>query len=309
MHAHGLMFHHFCDEGVHPRGQGAITADQFRDLLEFVGTGNILSPSEWMERVETGSLESHHLCLTFDDALRCQYDVALPVMEDLGLQGFWFVYSSVFQGGIERLEVYRYFRTVKFDGIEDFYQSFEDSLGCSSYAGLVQDHLRAFTAAEYLAQYPIYTDADRRFRFLRDEVLGPKAYLEIMDQLVADSGLDVGALPSRLWLDDMCLRTLQDKGHVVGLHSFSHPTRLANLPATAQRDEYAKNFKHLSEVLGRQPRTVAHPCNSYNSETLSILREMGVVMGFRADMSQTQGGRLELPREDHAMIMRRAGLA
>ena len=71
-----------------------------------------------------GRLEQQHLCLTFDDALLCQYDIAKPVMDRFGITGFWFVYSSVFQGELEILEIYRYIRCVYFDTIDKFYVGF-----------------------------------------------------------------------------------------------------------------------------------------------------------------------------------------
>src|SRR5580700_8086460 len=95
--AKGLMFHHF-HGGVHPDVQGSISAAQFADILDFVGVKHILDPHEWCERATRGALGKLDLCITFDDSLRGQFDVALPVLESYGLKAFWFVYSSVFEG-------------------------------------------------------------------------------------------------------------------------------------------------------------------------------------------------------------------
>src|SRR4051812_1212306 len=103
------MFHHF-HGGAHARGQGAISAQQLDELLDFVGAGRILPALEWQERSTRGTLAPDDLCITFDDALRCQVDIALPVLESRGLTAFWFVYSSVFEGVRERLEIYRHVR-------------------------------------------------------------------------------------------------------------------------------------------------------------------------------------------------------
>src|SRR5258708_17481 len=121
MTAYGVMFHHFHDDW-HPRVQGSISARELADLIEHVGRDSILPAEEWMRRAVQGALSDNDICLTFDDALRCQYDVALPVLRDLGLTAFWFVYSSVFEGNVESLEVYRYFRTTQFPCIDDFYE-------------------------------------------------------------------------------------------------------------------------------------------------------------------------------------------
>ena len=87
---HGVMFHHFFD-ARHPAGQGAISAGQLADLIAFLGRDRILPAAEWQRQAEAGTLAPDALCLTFDDNLRCQYDVALPVLRDEGLTAFWFV--------------------------------------------------------------------------------------------------------------------------------------------------------------------------------------------------------------------------
>src|SRR3990167_6501841 len=108
---HGIMFHHFHGEG-HYVGQGSISGREFEDILQFVGLKRILNPEEWLGRLETGQLKDEDLCLTFDDGLLCQFDVAFPVLEKYGLRAFWFVYSSVFEGKpSSKFEIYRVFRT------------------------------------------------------------------------------------------------------------------------------------------------------------------------------------------------------
>lgn len=303
MAAHGIMFHHFYD-AVHPRGQGAISAGEFADMLEFLGRGRFLPAREWLRRAIEGSLGDDDLCLTFDDALRCQYDIALPVLERHGLTAFWFVYSSVFEGAAERLEVYRYFRTTRFATVDDFYASFDRAAQASPHAAEVRAALDDFVAARYLPGFPFYTDGDRRFRYLRDIVLGPERYAAIMDAMIAAAGLDVEPLAKLLWMDDECLRDLDARGHVVGLHSYTHPTRMAGLPPHRQREEYVRNHQHVLRVLGKPPRTVAHPTNSYSAATLGILRGLGIEMGFRANMAPAGRSALELPREDHANLLK-----
>ena len=39
---HGIMFHHFHDNGNHKRGQGSISKDDFYKLIKFIGRKNIL---------------------------------------------------------------------------------------------------------------------------------------------------------------------------------------------------------------------------------------------------------------------------
>jgi peptidoglycan/xylan/chitin deacetylase (PgdA/CDA1 family) len=294
--AKGIMFHHFCD-AVHPRGQGAISSAELEAMIEFLGPENILDPYEFAARSAQGTLAPSHLCLTFDDALLCQYDVALPVLDKFGLKAFWFIYSSVFTGGLEPLEIYRYFRTVAYRDIDTFYAEFFREANCD-------EALATFVPSTYLRNDPFYTDNDRRFRYLRDDFLGEERYRNVMDKIIANSGMSIEGMKNILWMTNHHLQQLTALGHVVGLHSFRHPTRLASLPVSEQKLEYTKNAEHLRSVIGYAPWAVSHPCNSYSDDTLKILQSLGVTFGFRAyeDAGPSQ---LEMPREDHALVLRR----
>jgi peptidoglycan/xylan/chitin deacetylase (PgdA/CDA1 family) len=275
-------------------------------MIRFLGPSRILPAREWLTRALTRTL-TDELCLTLDDNLRCQYDVALPVLRALGLTAFWFVPTSVLQGEPDRLQIYRLFRVKHFDEINDFYETFFRALVTSEYAELAERALRSFHPSTYLTEFPFYSEADRRFRYVRDEVLGPQRYNRIMDALVAALGLELDELARDLWMDAACLRELHADGHVVGLHSHTHPTRLAELPPPEQLREYRDNFMCLMELLGEPPTTMSHPCNSYNAATLLILRRLGIGLGFRANRALPQHSALEWPREDHANILREMG--
>lgn len=301
---HGVMFHHFCG-GPHPYIQGALTQSQLAAMIEWMGVDRFLPAAEWQAKARAGRLRNDELCLTFDDALRCQYDLALPVLEHFGLTAFWFVYSSVFEGVLETLEVDRYFRNTQFRSIDEFYAAFDRQLESMPFAGEVARGLADFEPARFLVEYTFYSDGDRRFRYLRDYVLGPDRYRKVMDLMVAKSGFGADQLRNLLWMDNECITHLQGRGHIVGLHSYSHPTLLAHLPINEQYEEYERNFSHLSTTLGHPVKSMSHPCNSYDDATLRILRELGIEVGFRADMEFAPRSTLELPREDHSLIAAR----
>lgn len=299
MPAHGIMFHHFHGER-HPPVQGSMSAAELAELIQFVGRERLRPAREWLGRALHGSLEEGDLCLTFDDNLRCQYDVALPVLRDFGITAFWFVQTSVLEGNLERLEIYRTFRTRCFETVEAFYESFYEVLD-------PHELLRAlarFDPTSYLADYPFYSDADREFRYVRDELLGPERYMDAMDRLIAARGQTLAGLAEGLWMTPGQLCGLHAEGHVIGLHSHTHPTRMAELPVDVQRNEYQQNHRFLASLLGAPPTVVSHPCNSYGGRTLAILQRLGVQVGFRANMVLWEHGPLEYPREDHANVLR-----
>ena len=300
---HGLMFHHFYDER-HVKGQGAISAEQLDAILRDY-RHRLLPAQEWLDRALSDRLCEGDVCITFDDALRCQYEVALPVLEQHDLTGFWFVYSSVLDGGLEKLEIYRKFRTVYFSAADDFYRTFFAAVDQSRYADLVQEALVGYDHDNW-RHFPFYTPGDTRFRYIRDTALGRDRYDEVMRQIMQTYHIDFEEFSADLWMEPQHVRDLCDRGHVIGLHSHSHPTDMGQRTPAEQRFEYETNFQFLRQLIGSAPVAASHPCNSYNDETISLLRSLGIQLGFRANMADHQFSMLEFPREDHANIVSNA---
>ena len=124
---HGAMFHHFHGKN-YSASQGSIDADEFKRLITYLSqTKNLLSASEFHERHLMGALENGDTCLTFDDALRCQYDVAMPILDELDLNAFFFIYTSIFTQNPDYLEIYRCFRHKCFANVNEFYDIFLDT--------------------------------------------------------------------------------------------------------------------------------------------------------------------------------------
>lgn len=296
------MFHYFHDGLKHKPSQGSISKTQFENILKKVGAEKILPAKEWAHKAEKGLLERDDICLTFDDGLRCQYDVALPVLRKYKLTAFWFVNSSTLVGEIGVLEVYRRFRNEFFPSMNAFYDNFFSTALKSPYEKAVEKGLSTFPT-DYLSEFTFYTEGDRKFRYLRDKVLKPREYEEIMNILIQSKGVTIDELAKELWLDKDQLCELKDEEHIIGIHSHSHPTAMANLPYEEQQIEYKKNFEILSNILQEKPFTMAHPCNSYSANTLKILSNLGIHLGFRSNMIKTKYSLLELPRKDSALLI------
>lgn len=299
------MFHRFCAPGDAARPQGALTPEEFEGILRFVGLGNILSPAAWIERLERGTLEPHHLCITFDDGLRSQFEHALPVLDRLGLKAFWFVYSCVFRGRPLKSEIYSH-AAAQFGGMEVLIAKFLERA-----PDVLLSQLQTPAFAEYAARTraaaPFYTEQDLQYRFLRNR--NQREHFEVgMDWVLAQHGIFVERYFERLWITDADLKTLADAGHAIGLHSWDHPYAIAELPSYEQRRQYQRNFQHIAEKTGHPPLSMSHPLGSYNDDSLTVLRGLGIVCGFRANMAAVGSlginpSSLELAREDSATLL------
>ena len=305
---HGLMFHRFHREGDRPVGICSVSDVKFEAILRYVGTERIISPREWLARVKSGRLQSTDICITFDDGLRSQFEVALPVLNRLGLKSFWFVFSKVLSGGADRNEIASYLASFIFPSTKEFAERFEQ------HATLAADELTSPTFIAFSKilkkRFDFYSDVDIRFRYIRNFLLSREKFDAIVDRMIGEAGLTVTEIASRLWFNEQDLLTLHRNGHTIGLHSFSHPFILASLPLSEQKAEYKTNHRHLSAITGSPLESMSHPLNSYSKETLGILKNLNIACGFCSNMDVPKGSEvvnpsnLEFARVDSAELLK-----
>lgn len=301
--SHGIMFHHFHGDG-HPVSQGSLSADNFCALLNYVmATKKILSAEDYLQRHLNNTLCANETCITFDDGLLCQFQIAKPILDKFGLKAFFFIHSLPFFGDIDKLELYRYFRNTAYPSIDHFYDAF--FYECEQkYPQEVKETLSGYDVSIDRKEFPFYSNNDKKFRFLRATVLGSEKYDEVMKALFHAKKFNKEAVSASLYMTESQIQALNQAGHIIGLHSFSHPVSLHTLTEREQENEYAKNFEHLKSITGTQPRSVSHPCGKYNDATLRILDRMGISLGFAATMDARHSTHLTVPREDSANLMR-----
>ena len=118
-----------------------------------------------------------------------------------------------------------------------------------------------------------------------------------------------------LFLSPEHLRKIKKLGHLIGLHSHSHPTVIENMSYKEQLEQYQKNITILSNVLGinkDEIKFMSHPNGSYNQDTIKILKDLGIEIGFKQimtiepekGMKKINNSFLEIARQDHAAIIK-----
>lgn len=298
----GIMFHHFVGDG-HPPIQGALNQDRFDTMIQEAKNHNLVSAGDWYETAIKGQL-TDHLCLTFDDNLLSQFDLALPVLEAHNLTAFWFVYTGPYEGAGRELELFRFFRNIAFPDVADFYTAF-DEVAAEQFGALIEVGLQHFDPAHYLTESQFYTDTDRKFRFIRDQILGETKYFQVMHSMIEQSQFDETTFADKIWMPPASIKALQGKGHMVGLHSHTHPTDICRLSAAEQYAEFQQNSETLSAFTGDKPVVMSHPNGRYNQDTLNVLSELDIQIGFRADSGRINGGPFEHARLDQADFFNR----
>ena len=153
--------------------------------------------------------------------------------------------------------------------------------------------------------YLFYTKADGWFRYLRDEILTPDEYLEIMKLIIQDHGTSIDEINKKITMSPESITQLATQGNVVGLHSHSHPTNITRLTAAEKHSEYFVNSEYLTGYLNGTPKCMSHPNGVYDEEILRVLREMNIFVGFRDNMDLVSDrSNLEIQRLDSAFLPR-----
>ena len=198
---HSIMFHHFHSDH-HPKGQGSISAQQFQRMIDWLGEKyNLLSAEEYQNRFLKNQLKKDDICLSFDDALLCQFDIAVPILNKNNLRAFFFVYSSPIEGTLNYLEIFRYFRTVAFSSIDEFYLQFFEKVQ-SIYGKEYFAEKKIFQHKDFLSAFPFYTYEDKWFRYLRDDFLGKNKYESLMLDIVSDHNFKMEEIKSKIIISD-----------------------------------------------------------------------------------------------------------
>ena len=307
---HGIMFHHFYGDGIHTKGQGSIDKDDFYKMINFIGRNNILDANVFFEKFKNKKLKDNEVCLTFDDGIKCQIDIALPVLEELKIKSFFFVYTSMFEDKPDNLEIFRYFRMNYFNNVDEFYNSFYQVLD-KDLKTFFEDNNDKIKATKI--KFPHYSIEDIKFRLVRDIFLTKSQYEETMLLMFKEKQFNYKDFFKKLFFQKDDLKTLDSLGHLVGLHSHNHPTLLEKLNYDEQKDEYEKCLSSISNILDKPKNEIkymSHPCGSYNKDTFEILKELGIELGFKQimtiepekGMKKINNSFLEIARQDHAEI-------
>ncbi len=304
------MFHHFHDDKVHNKGQGSISKDKFYEIIKYIGKDKILNAEDFFENFKKNKLKENHVCITFDDAVKSQIDVALPVLEDLKIKSFFFVYTSIFENEPDLLEIYRYFRINFFKNVNEFYDSFFKNLNLDINQ-IFKDEKN--NILKFNEKYPFYSLNDIKFRFIRDKYLKAQDYKIIMINLMKEKNFEYEKNYNKLFFNEKDIIKLDSLGHTIGLHTHNHPTALHKLKYKDQENEYSKCISMISNILQKNKstiKTVSHPLGNYNYETLEILKNLGIELGFKdtmnidRNMKKINNSSLEIARQDHSLILK-----
>ena len=305
----GIMFHHFSSPSIESYARGTLAAKNFQNFIQSMLKKELLrSPLDFVTSIQDRSAPLNEtntrICLTFDDNLKSQLQVAVPILNKFDVKAFFFIYSGPYVNDSTLFEYERYFFARYFSSYQEANEAFirqfiyhNNDWTYSALEKLVCEH-------EYLSDFTFYTISDRIFRYVRDELLDSVSYRWHVEKLMKNSDFDKSAV-SELLLDAEDLIFLDRQGHTIGIHSHSHPTKMSGLDFEGQLKEYGKSKEVLEKILGKTLTSASYPNGNYNRDSLSVMQKIGIEAAFCSSISVPNLGLnslLEIGRVDHSMV-------
>jgi peptidoglycan/xylan/chitin deacetylase (PgdA/CDA1 family) len=109
------------------------------------------------------------------------------------------------------------------------------------------------------------------------EARGLRAYCFVTTDFIGRAG----------FLDAAQIRELDARGHVIGTHSASHPTRFSALSSADMRREWVESRQRLEDVLGHAVTTGSVPGGYFSRDVGRAAAESGLFLLFNSEPTRS----------------------
>ena len=298
-----ISMYHYTRDLKHSRYPEIRGLDQplFRQQIEFMKNNfNIVTMEQVMDAVEGKyDLPERAMLLTFDDGYIDNYTVAFPVLDELGVQGSFFIPGKTFSTH-QLLDVNKVHYIL---ASADIYNLVEDvKKEMNYYRGKEFDYA---PTDELFHEYAIENRFDVKetvfVKRMLQTVLPEKLRNIISSNLFQKYvGVTEEQLAYELYMTEEQIRTMKRHGMFIGLHGYDHYW-LGNLSQEQMEQDISKALDTLDEFIDRKRWVMNYPYGNYNQGVLDFIKSQGACVGLTtevrvADISKDNA--LELPRLD-----------
>lgn len=274
-----------------------LTPDIFRLQIEQLSKeGEFVSSDQITDHLQNGSkLHDKAILITFDDGLKEQYEIALSILDELGVPAIFYVnpynISDSKVSNVHQIHLLRSF--VSASEILLFLEKTGIDLKLSK-----EEEQRAVTHYNY----DIVEDALLKY------TLNFKLNFKIKEQVINDLFNYFFSLVERLdfhnslYMNLEMVKSLSSRGYL-GSHTFSHQP-LAFLSSLELFQEFEKTDKFFKTNLIKSPKSISYPYGSKEScsqEVIEVAKDYHFAFGFtmeRAGNKCVMENSLQLARFD-----------
>lgn len=215
---------------------------------------NILPLDQAVSRLKAGSLPARAACITFDDGYADNFQVAMPILRQHGLQATFFIATGFLDGG-------RMWNDTIIETVRGTTSSLLDLTSLN------------------LGQHPVSTMAEKRAAI--GALINQIKYRPALQRIRVTeeiANLAQVQLPQDLMMTSSQVKSMHQAGMQIGAHTVSHPI-LAQLRDDQAKDEISKSKTFLERLLDERVGLFAYPNgkpgDDYLPQTVEVVRNLG----------------------------------
>ena len=296
------MYHYTRDlkHSRYPEIKG-LDVNLFREQIAFMKSNfNIVTMEQVLEAISTKEkLPEKVLLLTFDDGYADNYNVAMPILEEYGVQGSFFIPGKTFTTH-QLLDVNKIHYVLASANIYNLVEDLKKEM--DYYRG--QEFQYAPTE-ELFAKYAVASRFDIKetvfVKQMLQTVLPEKLRNIISSKLFAKYvGVTEEQLAYELYMSEEQIRTMKRHGMFIGIHGYDHYW-LGNLPVEQMENDISLALDALDEFVDRKQWVMNYPYGNYNKDVLAYITKQGACLGLTTEVRLAdidKDNPLELPRLD-----------
>lgn len=296
------MYHYTRDlrHSRYPQIKGMDTL-LFRQQLEYMKNKfNFVTMEQVIEATENRySLPDNALLLTFDDGYVDNYTYAMPLLEEFGAQGSFFIPGKTFATH-QLLDVNKIHYILASADMNRLVTDVKNAM--DYYRGQEFDFA---PTDELFEQYAVASRFDtketifvkRMLQTALPEKLRNTISSELFQKYV---GVTEEQLSYELYMTEEQVRTMKRHGMYIGIHGYDHYW-LANLEADKMKKDIDMALDVMDEFIDKKQWVLNYPYGNYNNDVINYIRSKGACLGMTTDVRVAhigQDDQFKLPRLD-----------
>ncbi len=296
------MYHYIRDlrHSRYPGIKGLDTA-LFRRQIEFLSEHFSVVTMEQVQAAvqDKAELPDHALLLTFDDGYMDHYTSALPILEEFGLQGSFFIPGKTFTTHC-LLDVNKVHYILAGADISRLVEDVKQQM--NYYRGQEFDYPETEELFREYARPNRWDSGETIFvKRMLQTVLPERLRGMISSNLFAKyMGITEEALACELYMTEDQIRTMKRHGMFIGVHGYDHYW-LGKLPPEQMKRDVSHALEVMDEFIDRKCWAMNYPYGNYSQDVLDYIQNRGVCVGFSTEARVARIGTdnpLALPRLD-----------
>lgn len=296
------MYHYIRDlkNSRYPKIKG-LDINLFRkQILFFKEKFNAVTMEQVIDAIENKTpLPENSVLLTFDDGYADNYTFVLPILEEYGLQGSFFIPAKTFAAH-QLLDVNKIHYILASANVDKLIIDVKERM--DYYRG--QDFNYPPTD-ELWNKYAVDNRFDSKEIVFVKKILQTVLPEKLRNKISSDLfkkyvGVSEKQLAYELYMTEEQIRTLKRHGMFIGIHGYDHYW-LGNLSPEQMRADVSKALETMNEFIDRKRWVMNFPYGNYNQDVLDFICREGACIGLTTEVRAADldnDPALELPRLD-----------